>query len=87
MTAVILGPNVLSKLVCKAVQNRKRSGYVDCQQVRTIDRNLLFSKTKASHFKTMMTTVEEVKSDKTKVPGEFIFRSVLLDCFPAELDE
>jgi len=35
----------------------------------------------------MMTTVEEVKSDKTKVPGEFIFRSVLLDCFPAELDE
>ena len=31
-----------------------------------------------------MTTVEEVN---TKVPDEFIFRSVLLDCFTAELDE
>jgi len=28
-----------------------------------------------------MTTVEEVNSDKTKVSDEFIFRSVLLDCF------
>jgi len=35
----------------------------------------------------MMTTVEDANSDKTKVPGEFIFRSVLLDCFTAELDE
>jgi len=35
----------------------------------------------------MMTTVEEVNSDKTMVPDEFIFRSVLLDCFTAELDE
>jgi len=35
----------------------------------------------------MMTTVEEVNSDKTKVPVEFIFRSVMLDCFTAELDE
>jgi len=35
----------------------------------------------------MMTTVEEVNSDKTKVPDKFIFRSVLLDCFTAELDE
>jgi len=35
----------------------------------------------------MMTTVEEVNSDKTKVPDEFIFLSVLLDCFTAELDE
>ena len=32
-----------------------------------------------------MTTVDEV-SDKTKVPDEFILRSVLLDCFTAELD-
>ena len=75
MTAVILGPKVLSELVFKAVQNRKRSGYVDCQQVR------------ATHFETIMTTVEEVNSDKTKVPDEFIFRSILLDCFTAELDE
>ena len=35
----------------------------------------------------MMTTVEDVNSDKTQVPDEFIFRSVLLDCFTAELDE
>ena len=28
-----------------------------------------------------MTTVEEINSDKKKVPDEFIFRSVLLDCF------
>ena len=34
-----------------------------------------------------MTTVDEVSSDKTEVPDEFIFRSVLLDCFTAELDE
>ena len=27
----------------------------------------------------MITTVDEVNSDKTKVPEEFIFRSVLLD--------
>ena len=34
-----------------------------------------------------MTTVDEVNSDETKVPDEFIFRCVLLDCFTAELDE
>jgi len=35
----------------------------------------------------MMTTVDEVISDKTMVPDEFIFRIVLLDCFTAVLDE
>ena len=34
------------ELVFKAVKNRKRSGYVDCQRVRSIDRNLFFSKLK-----------------------------------------
>ena len=34
----------------------------------------------------MMTTVDEV-SDKANVADEFILRSVLLDCFTAELDE
>jgi len=47
----------------------------------------VFLPTKATHFETMMTTMEEVNSDKTKVPDEFIFPSVLLDCFTAELDE
>ena len=31
--------------------------------------------------------MDEVNSDKTKVPEEFIFCSVLLDCFSAELNE
>jgi len=53
----------------------------------SIDRNLFFSKLNATHFETMMTTVDEVNSDKTKVPDELIFRSVLLICFNAELDE
>ena len=47
----------------------------------------VFLQTKATHFETMMETVEEVNSDETKVPDEFIFRGVLLDCFMAELDE
>jgi len=34
-----------------------------------------------------MTTVDEVNSNKTEVPDEFIIRSVLLDCFTAEIDE
>jgi len=35
----------------------------------------------------MMTTVYEVNNDKTKVLDEFIFRSVSLVRFTAELDE
>ena len=31
-----------------------------------------------------MTTVDKVNSDKTKVPDEYIFRSVLLDYFTAQ---
>jgi len=34
-----------------------------------------------------MTTVDEINSDKTKVPDEFSFRGVMLDCFTAELDD
>ena len=41
--------------------------------------------TKATHFETLMTNVDEVNSDKTKVPDEFFVRSVLLDCFTVEL--
>ena len=60
--------------------------YVDCQVV-SIARNLFFLQPKATHFETMMATVDEVNSDETKVPQEFMFRSVLLDCFTAELDD
>jgi len=35
----------------------------------------------------MMTTVDEVNSDKIKVPDDFIFRSALLDFFIVKLDE
>ena len=48
---------------------------------------MVFLQSKATHFETMMTTVNEVNSDKTKVPDERIFCSGLLDCFTAELDE
>ena len=40
----------------------------------------------ANKSDTMMTAVDGVNSDKTKVPEEFIFRGVLLYCFTAELD-
>ena len=42
---------------------------------------------KATHFETMMTTVYEVNSDKTKVPDEFIFCGVSLVCFTTKLDD
>jgi len=35
----------------------------------------------------MMTTVNEVNNNNTKVPDEIIFRSVSLVCFTAQLDE
>ena len=35
----------------------------------------------------MMTIVNEVDNDKTKIPDEFILRRVSLVCFIAELDE
>ena len=69
----------------KVVKDRKRSGYVDCQRIDWP--KSVFLQTKATHFETMVTTVDEVNSDKTKVPEEFIFCSVLLDCFTTELDE
>ena len=70
----------------KAVNNRKRSGSVGCQRGQIDSPNSVFLQTQATHFETVMTTLDEV-SDKTKVADEFILRSVLLDCFTAELDE
>ena len=69
------------ELAFKAVKNRQRSGFVDCQQVRFV-----FSQTKATRFETMMTTVNEVNRDKTKVP-DYLFRNVSLVWLTAELDE
>ena len=69
----------------KAPKNKRRlrwpaAGQTDWQKFVSLS-------TKATHFETMMTTVNEVNSDTTKVPDEFIFRSVLFVCFTAELDE
>ena len=41
MTAVIFRPKILSRTRVHAVKNRKCSGYVDCQQTGSNDRNLL----------------------------------------------
>ena len=61
------------ELVFKAVKNRrKRSSYVDRKQVRSIDRNLFFFQTEATHFETMMNTVNEVNSDIANASDEFI---------------
>ena len=46
MTAVAFGPKTFQELAFKAVKNRKRSGFLDCQQVRSIDRNLFLPKLK-----------------------------------------
>ena len=48
---------------------------------------ICFIQTQETHFETVMTTVNEVSSNKPKAPNEFIFHSVLLDGFTAELDE
>ena len=56
------------------------AGQIDCPKS-------VFLQTKATHFETAMTTVDEVSRDKRKIPDEFMFRSILLDCFTAELDE
>ena len=60
--------------------------FVNC--IGQIDRpKSVFLQTKATHFETMMTTVNDVNTDKRKVLHEFIFRSVLLVCLTAELHE
>ena len=62
------------QLVFKAVNNRKRSGYVDCQRGQIDWPKFVFLQTQAIHFETVMTTVDEF-SDKTKVADKFILRS------------
>ena len=54
------------ELVFKAFKNRKRSGYVDRQQVRSIDWNLFF-------FTLKLLNCEWSQKRKTKAPDEFIF--------------
>ena len=70
----------------KAVNNHQRSGNVDCQRGQSDWTKSVFLQTWATHFETVISTVDEV-SDKTKVADEFILRSIFVDCFTAELDE
>ena len=88
MTAVIPGPKILLKNSCSrhlTIVNAVVT--LIASVVRSIDRSKsVFLQTQATHFETVMTTADEV-SDKTKVADEFILRTVLLDCFTAELDE
>ena len=67
----------LFKILFCAFKNHKCIGCVDRQQ------------TYGTHFQAVMTTVNKDYKDinKTKVPDEFIFHSVLLVCFTAELEE
>ena len=84
MTAVILGPKNPSKNSCSRIVNALVTLIASRSDGLT---EIWFFQTKATHFDTVMTTVDEVSSDKTKVADEFIFPSVLLYCFAAELDE
>ena len=46
VTLIASGSASCLELVFKTAKNRKRSGYVDCQRARSIERNLFFSKLK-----------------------------------------
>ena len=47
---------------------------------------IIFHQASATRFYTMMTAVNEVNNDKTKIRDEIISRSISLVCFTAEHD-
>ena len=47
----LLDHKSFQELIIKAFKNRKRRGFVDCQQVRLIDQNLFFIKLKLKQNK------------------------------------
>ena len=57
MTAVALRPNILSRTRVQGTKDRKRSGYVDRQHDQIDCPKSVFLETKASYFKTMITTL------------------------------
>ena len=74
MTAVALGPKELScqELVFKAVKNCKRNGQlIASRSDRLIE--ICFLQDKVTLLETMMTTMNKVNRDKTKVPDYFFF--------------
>ena len=69
MTVVVLGPKPFQELVFKAVKNRKRSGqWIASRSDRLTEICFSANSSKATLYETMMTTVDEVNKDKTKVP-------------------
>ena len=58
------------ELIFKAAKNCKHSGYVDLGRIDWP--KSVFLQTEATHFETMITTVDEVNSDKTKVGIYFL---------------
>ena len=51
----------------RVVKNRKQNGCVDRQHGQVDCPKSVFLQIKATHFEAMMTTVDEVNSEKTKV--------------------
>ena len=65
------------ELVFKAVKNCKHSGFIDRQEIRLSDQNLLIflqSRATCSYVETMSKIVNEVNNNVTKVLGEFFGR-------------
>ena len=76
MTAVALGPKNLSRTRIQGSLIRIVNAEVSWSPASQIDwPKSVFLQTKATHFETMMTTVDEVNRDKTKVPY-FFFRNI-----------
>ena len=63
---------MFTKLVFKALKNRKRSGFAERQQFRFSDRYINSLHTGATHVKTMRTTVNEVSNNIIKVPDKLL---------------
>ena len=80
-----LDQKTFQELVFKAVKNR--DAVVSWSPADQIDwPKAVFLQYKVTRFEKVMTTINEVNRDKTKVP-DYFFRNVSLVCFTAELDE
>ena len=73
MTAVNLGQKKEFNWYSQHSRVLNAVGYVDRKQLSSIDPTLFFLQTEAAHFQAMMTTVNEVNNDKTKIPDELFF--------------
>ena len=87
MTAVALGLKKPLKNSCLR-QLRIVNAVVSWSPADQMDwPKAVFLQYKVTLFEAMMTTINEINRDKTKVPDWLFFRNVSLVCFTAELDE